>query len=415
MSDGTETLRHDPYQALRYPEYRWFLFGNLAGTLAMQIQSTVLGWQVYALTKDPLAIAFVGLSEALPFLMLTLYGGYIADHHERRRICFISQVALVGCALWLFWANFRGPVGHVWVLYAVQVLGGLARAFLRPSYQALATELVPREAYANASTWRSGMFHIAMVAGPALGGLLIPFGYRAAYGVELLLMIGGLVYLPFLQSRPIAAPPGGQGMMTRLTEGVRFVFGQKIVLGALSLDLFAVLFGGAPALIVIFAKDILNVGEIGFGWLRAAPAFGSIAMSLLLAHRPATKGAGRTLLWCVAGFGLCWIAFAYSRFFWLSFGLLVLSGALDNVSVVMRATLIQTFTPSELMGRVAAVNSFFIGSSNELGAFESGVAARLLGVVPSVLFGGCMTLVTVGLTAWRAPQLRRLERLEKTE
>ena len=194
-------------------------------------------------------------------------------------------------------------------------------------------------------------------------------------------------------------------------EGVRFVFHQKVVLSALSLDLFAVLFGGAPALLPIFAKDILGVGEWGYGLMRAAPAVGSIAMSLILAHRPAGRRAGRKLLWCVAGFGLCWIAFALSRSFPISLVLLVASGALDNVSVVMRATLIQVFTPPELMGRVSAVNSFFIGSSNELGAFESGLAARLLQVVPSVVFGGCMTLVTVGLTAWRAPELRRLDKV----
>ena len=403
--------RHDPYQSLRYPEYRWFLFGNLAAVMGTQVQSAVLGWQVYALTRDPLAIAFVGLSEALPFLGLTLYGGTVADHRERRGICMASQAVLVACALWLFLANLHGPVKQVWVLYAVQVLGGLARAFFRPAYQALATELVPREAYANASTWRSGMFHIGMVAGPALGGLLIPFGYQVAYGVELLLMLGGLAYLPLLKARPLPPAPEGQGVLSRLMEGVRFVFHQKVVLSALSLDLFAVLFGGAPALLPIFAKDILGVGEWGYGLMRAAPAVGSIAMSLILAHRPAGRRAGRKLLWCVAGFGLCWIAFALSRSFPISLVLLVASGALDNVSVVMRATLIQVFTPPELMGRVSAVNSFFIGSSNELGAFESGLAARLLQVVPSVVFGGCMTLVTVGLTAWRAPELRRLDKV----
>ena len=403
--------RHDPYQALRHAEYRWFLIGNLALIMATQIQTAVLGWQIYALTHDPLSLGLVGLSEALPFLGLTLYGGYLADHVERRRICFLSQMVLLLSAVALFALNRNGGVTHVAPLYAAQVVGGLARAFYRPAYQALAAEMIPREMYANASTWRSGMFHIATVAGPALGGLLLRFGYPVAYGAELALMIFGMGYFPFLKKRPRPAAREAQPMWEGLSEGVRFVFAQPIVLGALTLDLFAVLFGGAPALLPIFAKDILNVGEVGFGWLRAAPALGSVAVSFWLAHRPPSRQAGRTLLLCVAVFGLCWIAFAFSRVFWLSFFLLILSGAFDNVSVVVRSTLVQSFTPTHLMGRVSAVNSFFIGSSNELGAFESGVSARLLGLIPSVVFGGIMTLATVALTAWRAVDLRRLKQI----
>jgi hypothetical protein len=251
-----------------------------------------------------------------------------------------------------------------------------------------------------------------MVLGPAPGGLLIWLGGpRLAYGVVVALTLGGLAALAAVAPRPRAAAPAGR-LLEQLGDGVRFVFGQPVLLGALSLDLFAVLFGGASALLPAFARDVLGAGEVGFGLLRAAPAAGSVAMSLALARFGQAWHAGRTLLACVAGFGITWIAFALSRSYALSLSLLALGGALDNVSVVLRSTLVQTFTPQEKMGRVAAVNSFFIGSSNELGAFESGLAARLLGVVPSVVFGGLMTLATVAAVAWRAPALRRLRRVE---
>lgn len=401
----------DPYQALRHPEYRAFLAGAFVLFIGTQIQTVALGWQVYVLTGDPLSLGLVGLSEALPFLALTLLGGHVADRMDRRALTLLSALPILGAGLWLLAANLQGRPSQVWVFYAAQALAGIGRAFHRPATQALGSELVPREVYANAATWRSAMFHTAMVAGPALGGLLVALSARAAYGVEALLMAVGLLCLARVRPRP--RPPEGEPRpaLHGLFEGVRFVFREKVVLGALSLDLFAVLFGGAPALLPIFARDILQVGELGFGLLRAAPAAGSILISLVLAHRPPLRRAGRTLLGCVAAFGLCWIGFAFSRSFALSLVLLAASGAFDNVSVVLRATLVQTFTPQPLMGRVAAVNSFFIGSSNELGAFESGLAARLLGTVASVVFGGIMTLVVVAGTAWRAPQLRKLERI----
>lgn len=401
----------DPYQALRHPEYRAFLAGAFVLFIGTQIQTVALGWQVYVLTGDPLSLGLVGLSEALPFLVLTLLGGHVADRMDRRALTLLSALPILGAGLWLLAANLQGRPSQVWVFYAAQALAGIGRAFHRPATQALGSELVPREVYANAATWRSAMFHTAMVAGPALGGLLVALSARAAYGVEVLLMAVGLLCLARVRPRPRPAEGEPRPALHGLFEGVRFVFREKVVLGALSLDLFAVLFGGAPALLPIFARDILQVGELGFGLLRAAPAAGSILISLVLAHRPPLRRAGRTLLGCVAAFGLCWIGFAFSRSFALSLVLLAASGAFDNVSVVLRATLVQTFTPQPLMGRVAAVNSFFIGSSNELGAFESGLAARLLGTAASVVFGGIMTLVVVAGTAWRAPQLRKLERI----
>jgi predicted MFS family arabinose efflux permease len=389
-------VAHDPYASLRFPEYRAYLAGMAAVFVATQVQGAVLGWQVYELTGDPLSLGLVGLAEAVPFLALTLVGGWAADRLDRRALSLASLAA---------------PRGAL-PFYAAQALAGLGRAFFRPASAALGTELVPREHYQNAASWRSSIFHTAMVLGPALGGALIALGGpRLAYSVVVVLLAAGLLTMLAVAARPRAAAASTGGLLDGLADGVRFVFSQPILVGALSLDLFAVLFGGAAALLPIFAKDVLGVGEVGFGLLRAAPAVGSVAMSVALARFGHFRKAGRALLWCVAGFGASWIAFAFSRSYALSLLLLAAGGALDGVSVVLRGTLVQLWTPQDKMGRVAAVNSFFIGSSNELGAFESGLAARLLGVVPSVVLGGCLTLVTVGLVAWRAPALRRLGRL----
>ncbi|HVP69268.1 MAG TPA: MFS transporter [Anaeromyxobacteraceae bacterium] len=402
-------MAHDPYASLRFPEYRLFLGSMAAVFAATQIQSTVLGWQVYAITGDPLSLGLVGLAEALPFLSLTLVGGWAADRFDRRRLSLASLAAVGGSCAWLLVLSLGTP--RALPLYAAQALAGLGRAFFRPASVAIGTELVPREHYHNAASWRSSVFHTAMVLGPAAGGGLIALGGpRLAYAVGLALTGAGLAMLAAVSPRP-PRPYVPEHILRELADGVRFVFGQPLVLGALSLDLFAVLFGGATALLPVFARDVLRVGEVGFGFLRAAPAVGSVAMGLALARLGHFRRAGRALLWCVAFFGLTWISFALSRSYLLSLAILTAGGALDNVSVVLRSTLVQTFTPQEKMGRVAAVNSFFIGSSNELGAFESGVAARLLGTVPSVVFGGTMTLVTVAVVAWRAPALRRLERI----
>lgn len=406
------SLPHDPYEALRFPEYRWFLAGAMAMFMGFQMQSLIMGWQVYEITHDALALGLIGLAEALPFLTLTLFGGYAADRKDRRMVSLLAMTVICLGALLLVALSFRPALRLAWPFYAIQALAGAGRAFYRPASQALGTELVPRECYQNAATWRSSVFHLAMVLGPALGGLLYGFGSaHLAYSVEAALMVFSLASLAFLKARP-RQPSGSASILQSLSEGVHFVFRKKLVLSAISLDLFAVLFGGAVAMLPAFAFEVLRVGPQGLGLLRAAPAVGSVAMSFALAHRPPTKRAGSTLLFCVAAFGLCWIAFACSKSFALSMVVLAASGAFDNVSVVLRGTLVQTCTPPEMMGRVQAVNSFFIGSSNELGAYESGLVAHWVGLVPSVVFGGCMTLVTVGLTAWSVPQLRKLKRIE---
>jgi MFS family permease len=403
-------VSHDSYVALRAPEYRAFLAAMAAAFLGTQIQSAVIGWQVYALTRDPLSLGLVGLAEALPFLALTLVGGWAADRVDRRTLSLASLAVVGASSAWLLVLSLGAPRSPL-PFYGAQAVAGLGRAFFRPTSLALGTELVPREHYHNAAAWRSSVLHLTMVGGPAAGGALIALGGpRIAYGVVLALTGVALAALAAISPRPRRAAPGGR-FAADLADGVRFVFRKQLLLGAMSLDMFAVLFGGATALLPIFARDVLHVGEVGFGVLRAAPAVGSVLMSVALARAGHFQRAGRALLWAVAFFGLTWIAFALSRSYALSVALLALGGAFDNVSVVLRTTLVQTLTPQEKMGRVAAVSSFFIGSSNELGAFESGVAARLLGVVPSVVFGGGMTLATVGLVAWRAPALRRLERI----
>ncbi len=414
-------MSSDSWSSLRYPEYRAFLLSMGAVFVATQVQSTVLGWQVYELTRDPLSLGFVGLAEAIPFLALTLLGGWEADRRDRRALSLWSLAAVALSGLVLLVTTFV-PLRSALPLYGAQALAGVGRAYFRPASVALGTELVPREHYHNAASWRSSVFHTAMVVGPAVGGGLIALGerlvgdrgagaglaYRPAYAAVLCLSAIGFAYLALVRPRPRAAPAQGESVWAGLADGVRFVFRQPVLLGAMSLDLFAVLFGGAVALLPVFASDVLKVGGVGFAVLRAAPAVGSVAMSFAMARIGELRRSGATLLWAVAFFGLSWMAFAVSRSYALSLALLVVGGMLDNVSVVLRNTLVQVWTPQDKMGRVAAVSSFFIGSSNELGAFESGAAAKLLGLVPSVIFGSGMTLVTVGAVAWAAPDLRRL-------
>jgi MFS family permease len=411
---GTGNPRHDPYAALRFPDFRRLILSHSTATVAREAQIVVVGWQVFAQTNDPLSLGLIGLAEALPFIAVALYAGHIADRASRKGIAVLGTigVALSAAALWAFTVVPGMLSGsRVWPVYAVIFASGIARSFTRPSVTALSAEIIPRELYSNAITWRSSTWQFAAILGPALGGLLYGFaGPAGAYAVVIALLVAAVVALLLIQHPSAAAPPSDIGIRESLTAGLRFLWHQPVVLGAMSLDLFSVLFGGAVALLPIFAR-MLHVGPQGLGALRAAPAVGSLMVGLFLAHRPPFKRAGVTLFTSVAIFGLCMIAFALSRSFWISFALLTLSGMADNVSVLIRSTLIQTMTPTEMLGRVSSVNQIFIGSSNEIGAFESGVAARLLGTVPSVIFGGTMTLVVVAVTAALAPQLRRLREI----
>jgi hypothetical protein len=376
------------------------------------LQSLVMGWQVYELTRDPFSLGLIGLAEALPCLALTLFGGWAADRWDRRHLSVASTSLLLGGAVLLLLLSYRPQLRSAWPFYAIQALAGVGRAFFRPATQSLGTDLVPREAYQNAATWRSSIQHLSRALGPALGGMLFAFGGgRLAYGAEVLLM-GISVYAWTRIRTNLPKPEVALPIWQSLSEGIAFIAGKKLLLSAITLDLFAVLFGGAVALLPAFAKEVLRIGPQGLGVLRAAPALGSVLMAVGLAHYGTLQRAGRVLLVSIAAFGLCWIGFAFSTSFGLSVALLLLSGAFDNMSSVLRATLIQTLTPRALMGRAQSVNGLFIASSNELGAFESGLAARLLGLVPSVVFGGCVTLVVVAVTAWRLPALRKLERIQ---
>ena len=410
-----QPTRHDPYAALRILNFRWFIYSMLAMTVATQIQAVVVSWQIYELTHDPLSLGLIGLAEAVPFIGFALFAGHVADRIARLRISLIALAVLLGCSLTLLGFTLRPDIirpGRVWPIYLVIFCSGIARSFLQPARSALGAELVPRDLYPNAVTWRSSTWQLAEVVGPAVGGLVYGFGSaRAAYGVDAALMGVALLALARLRHAPVRSIRADESFLQSLATGIRFVRGQPVVLGALTLDLFSVLFGGAVALLPVFAAEILHVGPEGLGILRAAPAVGAVLMSLVLAHRPPLQRAGRTLFVSVALFGLAMIGFGLSRDFFLSTALLALSGMADTVSVVVRSTLLQVMTPDHLLGRVASVNAIFIGSSNELGAFESGTAARLIGTVPSVVFGGLATLLVVATTALKVPELRRLREI----
>jgi MFS family permease len=392
----------------------------------VQVQGTVVGWQIYDLTRDPFALGVVGLAEAIPAISLSLVAGHVADRRDRRRVALAALSVLVACsvALWVL-ARPSLAVGggaplaaapRVRLIYAVIALSGVARAFLQPSRQALSAELVPRALFRNSISWRTASWQLAAVLGPALGGGLYALGgTRLAYAVDTLLMAVAVGFLAAVRHRSPPRPPAAEPLLASLTGGVRYVFRDPVLLSALTLDLFSVLFGGAVALLPIFAGEILQVGPVGLGILRAAPAVGAVTSGVLLTRWPPFAHTGRNLLLAVVGFGVCTIGFGLSRSFPLSVALLVLAGASDMVSVVIRSLMLQLRTPEALLGRVASVNQIFIGSSNEIGAFESGVTARWWGAVTAVVVGGVATLAVVGVVAWRVPALRRLRQVTTGE
>ncbi len=405
-----------PYAALKLPAFRLFITARFCVTLAIQIQSVVVAWQVYEVTNDPLSLGLIGLAEAIPSITVSLYAGHIADVVQRKKIILICLSTLLLCSLALLFFTLDAGQGFlqsgVTVIYAVIFVSGIARGFMTPAMFAYMPQLVPRALYANAITWNSTLWETAAIGGPAIGGFLYGFlGIKASYTADVLLMFAGLILAIGISNKPLPPESEELGMIEKIRAGLRFVFNNQIILGAISLDLFAVLFGGAVALLPIFAKEILFVGPGGLGVLRAAPSVGALLMAFYITHNPIMKNTGRTLLGCVAGFGVCMILFALSTSFWLSLFLLMMSGVFDCVSVIIRSTLLQTLTPENMKGRVSAVNHIFIGSSNEIGMFESGLAARLLGVVPSVIFGGCMTLISVSTVALFAKSLRNLQRV----
>ena len=405
---------HDAYAVLKIRDFKWFIFARFLFTLAIQMQSVIVGWQIYELTHDALALGLIGLAEAIPFIMSSLFGGgHFADIFNRKKIILISTSVYILCAVALFlissqFHNYLITFG-TYPIYLVILVTGLARGFLSPAISAFAAQLVPKELYGNASTWNSIAWQTAAVTGPAIGGLIYGFfGIQVSYFLVICFSIAGLFFFSVIRKKPMPERSKEENIFQSLSAGFKFVFHNQIILSALSLDMFAVFFGGAVSVLPVFADQILHTGAKGLGFLRAAHAVGAIIMSLWQAHWPLFKHAGRNLLICVFAFGLCMILFAISTNFYLALIILMISGMVDNVSVIIRATIVQLYTPDEMRGRVSSVNGIFIGSSNELGSFESGAAAKLLGLIPSVIFGGTMTLGVVAAVRSLAPKLRKL-------
>jgi MFS family permease len=417
---------HDPYQALRFPNFRLFIIAKICFTMLIQIEMVVVGWQMYQITHDPLSLGLMGLAEVIPALTVSLYAGWVADIYNRRHIVRICYAIIVLSVLGLvyFTKNQNDFVTHYGVLpiYLVLAVQGLARGFASPASFSLLSQLVPKEAYVNSASWNSTSWEISTIIGPVIGGFLYRFGADSAYLLAASLGVMGVIGISLIPNQTTvknvekngkSETNGKESIFTSIKEGINFVFGHKIMLGAITLDLFAVLFGGSVALLPIFADDILHINAEGLGLLRAAPSIGAGLTALVLAYLPPMRSAGRNLLWAVAAFGLATIGFALSQNLYLSLFFLFLIGASDNVSVVIRTTIMQLYTPDEMRGRVSSVNSMFIASSNEIGSFESGFAARYLGTVLSVVFGGCMTLGIVAFSYFKMPVLRTLNFKEK--
>ena len=408
--------KKDPYAALRIKEFNIFLVLRFALVFAWSMQFIVIEWQVYSLTKDPLSLGIIGLMEIIPALSMALFAGHIVDQKEKRNLLAICIALFSFISLGLFlltWPRIVSDWSTKTILYGIYALvffGGFLRSFFGPTIFSLIALIVPKKIYPNAATWSSSTWQMASVLGPATAGVLISvIGVHWSLCIVFGLVMFSLIVLFQIKKKPILNPKIGEPVMQSLKEGVKFVFKTKAILGAITLDMVAVLFGGAVALLPIFAQDILKVGSEGFGVLRAAPAVGAFLTMLATAYLPISKNAGMKLLGAIFGFGVCIIVFGLSSIFWISVVALFFSGVTDGVSMVIRQTILQIKTPDHMRGRVSSVNSMFVGSSNELGAFESGVTAKLMGTVTAVVFGGTMTLITVLTTGIVSPSFRKLD------
>ena len=409
----------DPYAALRFREFNIFLLLRFVLVFAWSMQFIVIEWQVYTLTKDPLSLGIIGLMEIIPALSMALFAGHIVDQREKRNLflCCIGLFSLISLGLFfLSEASIMASWGQKSILYSIYgfvFLGGLLRAFFGPTIFSLVSLIVPKKVYPNAATWNSSTWQMASILGPAVAGLTINWlGVHWSLCIVFVLVVISFLLGLLISNKPVLNPKIGEPIIQSLKEGVRFVFKTKAILGALSLDMIAVLFGGAVALLPVFAQDILKVGPEGFGVLRAAPAVGAFLTMLTTAYIPISRRAGMKLLVAVFGFGISIIVFGLSSVFWISVVALFFSGITDGVSMVIRQTILQLKTPDHMRGRVSSVNSMFVGSSNELGAFESGLTAKLMGTVTAVVFGGTMTLITALTTGLVSPSFRNLD-LEK--
>ncbi len=405
----------EAFEVVHSRNFRLFLAYRFLMTTATQMQAVVVGWLLYDLTKNVLSLGMIGLAEVIPQVSIALFAGHFVDIWDRKKIIlYTTFLLLFGSSLLAIYTlpqlDLHQLLGTLPIFITIFITG-LVRGILMPAHTALLGQLVPRRLLTGAATWSSSVWQLAAVTGPAVGGLIYGFfGVVPAFTTVFLLYLSCTLLLVFIRSpgKVATGSSNEEDIFARIREGIAYVFNNQILLGAFALDMFAVLFGGAVAMLPVFASDILQAGPEGLGVLRACPAVGAIIMSVMLTFHPPVHRSGKLLLYSVVGFGLSMIVFALSKSFVLSAAALFLSGIFDNVSVVIRASILQLFTSDEMKGRVAAVNSIFIGSSNELGAFESGVAARLMGLVPSVVFGGGMTLLVVAVAAIKSPALRNL-------
>ncbi len=409
-------LKSDPFASVKVTEYRNLLIGRFAFIMGLRMMATLIGWWVYLLTNDPFAIGLVGLSEVVPALSLALYAGHVIDQSEKRKLLLKGVIFYFLAAICLIFVSGKFVASHLGnhsiaiYIYFIIFCTGIFRAFTGPVFGAIIAYIVPRNDLQNATTWSQGTWLSASVTGHATGGFLIAIiGITDTLIVVSFLIIISFFFLRKLKPKPASVVKGVTRTWESVKEGLRFVYKTKELLSSLSLDLFAVLFGGAVALIPIYARDILKVGSEGFGILNGASDMGSILIVIILTIFPARKNQGKKLIFAVGGFGICIIVFGISKIFLLSFGALMISGMLDGISVVVRGTITQLKTPDNMRGRVMSVNSMFVNSSNELGQFESGVTAKLFGTVPAVIFGGSMTLLVVIYTWFKSPTLRKMQ------
>jgi MFS family permease len=405
---------HDAYAALRYRDFRLLEAGRFITTFGSEMLTFAVGWELWIRTNSALALGMVGLVQVVPILLLSLPAGHVADQYNRRRIVMITEIGLAFCSLGLAALSYyQGPL---WLVYLCLLGIGLARAFNDPASSTLLPETIPPELFSRAATWNSSVWQFGSITGPAIGGVIVAIWNRVdvIYVFDAIAALTFAVLVSQIQGHvlPLARK---SATLDSLKEGIRFMRETKVILAAITLDMFAVLFGGAVALLPIYATDILHVGAQGLGIMRAAPSIGAILMAFALAHLPPMKNAGRTLLLAVTGFGIATIAFGLSTTFWLSVSMLVLLGGLDNISVVIRATLMLTYAPNEMRGRVSSVNNIFIATSNEMGAFESGLTAALFGPILSVVGGGIGTILVVLSVARIWPAMRRLKTLDAPE
>jgi len=409
-------IKTDPFSAVKISEFRNLVIGRFIFIMGLRMMSTLVGWWIYNLTNAPIAIGIVGLSEFIPAVSFALYAGHVIDLSEKRKLLLRGVSLYLTAAVILLFLSTSFTSRHLHnhiiaiCIYSVIFCTGIIRSFAGPVFNVILAQVVPKSVLQNATTWNQGAWLSASVSGHATGGFLIAMlGNTGTFTVIVILISISLFVLFQLKPKPALNERGEQKTWDSVKEGLSFVFRTKELLGAISLDLFAVLFGGAAALVPVYARDILKVGPQGFGFLNGASDIGSICIVVALTFFPIRRKQGKKLLLAVAGFGTCIIIFGLSKLFLLSFVALMISGMLDGISVVTRGTIMQLKTPDAMRGRVMSVNSMFINSSNELGQFESGVAAKLLGVVPSVVFGGCMTWLVVAVTWFKAPSLRKME------